>query len=275
MRAPLLPPLLLAAAVASGGCRSVSRRGSEEAASAERGDAAAELSRSPDSAPSAPSADADPPGAQAARERLVRSIERSGEPWGGAGPWDPRVLDAMRKVPRHLFMEASLGRAYADSPQPIGHGQTISQPMIVAIMTQALELRGDEKVLEIGTGSGYQAAVLSLLTRQVRSIEIVEPLGQSARERLERLGYRNVEVRIGDGYKGWPEQAPFDRIILTAAPPKVPQPLFDQLRDGGVLIAPVGETGSMQELVRWRKQRGQLQREDLGAVRFVPMVPGD
>jgi protein-L-isoaspartate(D-aspartate) O-methyltransferase len=275
MRSPLLLRLLLVAAVPAGGCRSVSCRGGEEAAAPARSDAAAQQAHSSDSGPSAPSVEADPPDARAARERLVRSIERSGEPWDRAGPWDPRVLDAMQKVPRHLFVDGSLGRAYADRPQPIGHGQTISQPKIVAIMTQALDLRGDEKVLEIGTGSGYQAAVLSLLTRQVYSIEIVEPLGESARERLGRLGYRNVEVRIGDGYKGWPPRAPFDRILLTAAPPKVPQALFDQLRDGGVLVAPVGESGSVQELVRWRKTQGRLQQENLGAVRFVPMLPGD
>jgi protein-L-isoaspartate(D-aspartate) O-methyltransferase len=184
------------------------------------------------------------------------------------------VLAALRSVPRHLFMPgASLRIAYSDHPQAIGHGQTISQPTIVAIMTDVLDLRGDERVLEIGTGSGYQAAVLSVLAREVYSIEIVAPLGEAARARLADLRYQNVQVRVGDGYKGWPEHAPFDRIILTAAPPEMPRPLVDQLREGGVLVAPVGEQSETQRLVRWTKHRGQLTKEDLGAVRFVPMVP--
>jgi protein-L-isoaspartate(D-aspartate) O-methyltransferase len=214
----------------------------------------------------------DPAAAREARERLVRHIEVFDRPWGKGEPWDPRVLAAMRAVPRHLFMPpVSFATAYRDAPYPIGHGQTISQPTVVALMTHALKLEGGEKVLEIGTGSGYQAAVLSLLARHVYSIEIVEPLGREAETRLERLGYRNVRVRVGDGYQGWPEHAPFDRIIVTAAPPEMPRALVDQLAEGGILVAPVGDTE--QELVRWTKRKGTLEKENLGAVRFVPMVP--
>jgi protein-L-isoaspartate(D-aspartate) O-methyltransferase len=141
-------------------------------------------------------------------------------------------------------------------------------------MTNALELRGTERVLEIGTGSGYQAAVLALLSRRVFTIEIVTPLGEVARERLAKLGYSNVEVRIGDGYAGWPEQAPFDRILITAAPPEIPRALLDQLAEGGILVAPVGEAGEPQDLVRLTKRGGQISKEMLALVRFVPMVPG-
>jgi len=218
--------------------------------------------------------DADPPEARRARARLVRQIQTMGEPWDGGGPWSPAVLEVMGAVPRHLFMpDASLFVAYQDRPEPIGYGQTISQPTVVAIMTDALELSGRERVLEIGTGSGYQAAVLSLLSSEVYSIELVAPLGRASKQRLHRLGYANVHVRVGDGYLGWPEHAPFDRIILTAAPPKMPQPLVTQLRDGGIIVAPVGDRD--QRLVRWTKVGGRLHQEDLGAVRFVPMVHGD
>ena len=207
------------------------------------------------------------------RERLVRQIATLDRPWGGDEDWRPEVLAALRAVPRHLFMPgASMRAAYEDTPYPIGHGQTISQPTIVALMTQALASRGDEKVLEIGTGSGYQAAVLSGLVGELYSVEIVEPLGNAAAKRLEALGYRNVTVRIGDGYRGWPEQAPFDRIILTAAPPEIPEALVKQLREGGIIVAPVGE--EEQWLYRWTKRGGKLREERLGAVRFVPMVRG-
>ena len=217
--------------------------------------------------------DVDPPEAQQARADLVRRIERDGTPWDDSGPWDARVLDAVRRTPRHLFMPGAPVRlAYGDHPNPIGHGQTISQPTVVAIMTDALDLTGAERVLEIGTGSGYQAAVLALLCREVYSIEIVEELGNTAKKRLAELGYRNVHVRVGDGYKGWPESAPFDRILLTAAPPEIPAALLEQLREGGILVAPVGEETAVQRLVRWTKRGGGLAKEDLGAVRFVPMV---
>jgi protein-L-isoaspartate(D-aspartate) O-methyltransferase len=200
------------------------------------------------------------------RAELVRRLAAAGE------VTDEAVLAALRRVPRHLFMpDESLDRAYEDHANPIGHGQTISQPTVVAMMTEALKLSGRERVLEIGTGSGYQAAILSLLAREVDSIEIIEELGRSAAERLRRLGYANVEVRIGDGYRGWPEAAPFDRVILTAAPIEVPQTLFDQLGEDGILVAPLGDEHE-QYLYRWTKRSGRLERETLGAVRFVPMV---
>jgi protein-L-isoaspartate(D-aspartate) O-methyltransferase len=183
------------------------------------------------------------------------------------------VLDAMRKVPRHLFVDASTREAYEDRILRIGLGQTISQPHVVAVMTDALELDGHQHVLEIGTGSGYQAAVLSLLSDHVDSIEIIPTLADAARERLRALGYRNVDVRTGDGYAGWPERAPFDRILLTAAPPTIPRALYDQLAEGGLLVAPVGEARGSQRLVRWRKEASGPVKEDLGAVVFVPMVP--
>jgi protein-L-isoaspartate(D-aspartate) O-methyltransferase len=225
---------------------------------------------------SAPSERADTDESRDLRERLVAKIEAGGLPWEEGPAWDPRVLAALRRVPRHRFVDApSLQTAYADRPLPIGHDQTISQPRIVAIMTQALELTGRERVLEIGTGSGYQAAVLALLAKEVDSIEIVEPLGVVAQNRLRGLGYANVNVRIGDGYRGWPEKAPFDRVLLTAAPPEVPAALVAQLREGGILVAPVGAEGQVQRLVRWRKRPGgELDKEELGLVRFVPMVPG-
>jgi protein-L-isoaspartate(D-aspartate) O-methyltransferase len=178
----------------------------------------------------------------------------------------------MRDVPRHLFVDGSIERAYRDRPLPIGWGQTISQPSIVALMSELLNLGGTERVLEIGTGSGYQAAVLAHLAAHVDSIEIIPALAEAARSRLKTLGFANVDVRIGDGNLGWPERAPFDRILLTAAPPSVPNRLLDQLADGGVLVAPVGPEDG-QRLVRWRKRAGALV-EDLGRVVFVPMVQG-
>jgi protein-L-isoaspartate(D-aspartate) O-methyltransferase len=216
--------------------------------------------------------DGDTAEARALRDRLVDTIEMRERPWGDAS-WDPKVIAAMRRVPRHLFAPSlPLERAYEDAPQPIGHDQTISQPTVVALMTNALRLGGSEKVLEIGTGSGYQAAVLAGLAKDVFSIEIVEPLGIDARDRLARLGYDNVHVRIGDGYRGWPEEAPFDRIVLTASPPEMPRALVDQLAEGGIIVGPVGD--DRQELVRWSKRGGRLEKEILGGVRFVPMVPG-
>jgi len=216
----------------------------------------------------------DPPAAQKLRRQLVRQITTLDKPWGGAEGWESRVVDVMSAVPRHLFVpEVSTVQAYQDTPQLIGHGQTISQPTIVALMSQALSLTTEHRVLEIGTGSGYQAAVLSVLAKHVYSIEIIPELGNSARERLKRLHYLNVTVRVGDGYKGWPEHAPFDRIVLTAAPPEIPRALIDQLVDGGILVAPVGERE--QVLVRWIKRGGAMEKEELGLVRFVPMVRGD
>lgn len=187
------------------------------------------------------------------------------------GVKDPRVLAAMRRVPRHRFVPAALGaHAYADRPLPIGHRQTISQPYIVAYMSEALRVQPQSRVLEIGTGSGYQAAVLAELAKEVYSIEIVAPLGIRARALLEKLGYRNIVTRIGDGYAGWPDKAPFDRIMLTAAPPQIPKPLIDQLAINGILVAPVGR--SWQYLVRWTKTPEGLKKEQLLGVRFVPMT---
>lgn len=190
---------------------------------------------------------------------------------------DPRVLDAMRRVPRHEFVPSSLrARSYDDSPLPIGEGQTISQPFIVGFMTQLLDPQNTETILEVGTGSGYQAAVLSLLAKEVYSIEILPGLGKRAQADLRRLGFSNVEVRIGDGYQGWPDRAPFDAIIVTCAPDHVPAPLVAQLKGGGRLVIPVGPEGpgdaDGQELILIRKTKTGLVREKRLPVRFVPMT---
>jgi protein-L-isoaspartate(D-aspartate) O-methyltransferase len=185
---------------------------------------------------------------------------------------DERVLAAMGKVPREEFVPASVrSEAYADRPLLIGYDQTISQPFIVAFMTEQLRPQPTDRVLEIGTGSGYQTAVLAELVKEVYSIEIVEPLAKSASERLAQLGYRNAHVKIGDGYKGWPEAAPFDAIIVTCAPDKVPEPLTQQLKDGGRMIIPVGG-GLAQQLYLLEKKDGQLAQRAILPVRFVPMV---
>lgn len=189
----------------------------------------------------------------------------------GRGVRDPRVLAALRKVPRHRFvLPTQRESAYDDRPLAIGLGQTISQPYIVAYMSEALRLRPTSRVLEIGTGSGYQAAVLAELAREVYSIEIVPALAHRATALLQQLGYRQVHVRVGDGYLGWPEKAPFDAIILTAAPPRIPAPLLAQLRVGGVLVAPVGR--GLQRLVRITRVAQGYRREELLGVRFVPMT---
>jgi protein-L-isoaspartate(D-aspartate) O-methyltransferase len=202
---------------------------------------------------------------KAAREQMVR------EQIEARGIRDARVLAAMRKVPRHLFVPPEeQGEAYNDYPLGIGHAQTISQPYVVAYMTEALELKPRDRVLEIGTGSGYQAAILAELVAEVYSIEIVEALAKEAETRLRRLGYSNVQVRAGDGYRGWPEAAPFDAIIVTAAPDHIPQPLVDQLREGGRMVLPLGLWD--QELVRLRRSREGILRESLLPVRFVPMT---
>ena len=183
----------------------------------------------------------------------------------------PRVLEAMRRVPRHEFVPASLRRsAYEDSPLPIGHDQTISQPYIVAYMTDALDLEGTERVLEIGTGSGYQAAVLGELAKDVYTIEIVVPLADRARQTLKQLGYKNVHVRTGNGYLGWPEQAPFDRVMVTAAPDDVPPALVEQLKVGGLMAIPVGV--GVQELRILRRTASGLELLRSLPVRFVPMT---
>jgi protein-L-isoaspartate(D-aspartate) O-methyltransferase len=184
---------------------------------------------------------------------------------------DARVLAAMRMVPRHLFVPSEWqSLAYADQPLPIGYDQTISQPYIVAFMTEALELKLEDRVLEIGTGSGYQAAVLAEMVREVYSIEIVKPLAAEAETRLRRLGYTNIHVRSGDGYRGWPEAAPFDAIMVTAAPDHVPPPLVEQLALNGRLIVPVGRF--YQDLIRIRRTSTGLKKETLLPVRFVSMT---
>ncbi len=189
------------------------------------------------------------------------------------GVRDPRVLEAMRRVERHLFVPPAMRpHAHADQPLPIGHEQTISQPYIVALMTELARVGEGARVLEIGTGSGYQAAVLAVVAKEVYTIEIVEPLATEARERLARLGYANVTVRAGDGYRGWPEKAPFDAILVTAAPPEIPKPLLDQLAPGGWLVAPVGERRGAQELVVVERTAKGLVRRSVLPVRFVPMT---
>lgn len=191
----------------------------------------------------------------------------------GRGIKDERVLAAMRAVPRHEFVpEEHRLNAYDDRPLPIGHGQTISQPFIVAFMTEQLKPRPTDKILEIGTGSGYQAAILSGLVKEVFTIEIVEPLARRAETDLRRLDYANVFVKAGDGYQGWPEHAPFDAIIVTCAPDQIPQALVEQLRDGGRMIIPVGPDGGVQELYVLEKHGGAVKRSAVLPVRFVPMI---
>ncbi|MGQ9922233.1 MAG: protein-L-isoaspartate(D-aspartate) O-methyltransferase [Desulfobacca sp.] len=186
---------------------------------------------------------------------------------------DARVLAAMAAVPRHRFVPVELERqAYDDTPLPIGHGATISQPYIVALMTQAALIQPGQRVLEVGTGSGYQAAILAQLTDQVYSIELVPQLAQAAAERLARLGYSQVRVKTGDGYQGWPEHAPFDAILVTAAAPEVPAALKEQLKDGGRLVIPVGPVFGPQYLLRLTKQGATWQEEVITPVAFVPLV---
>jgi protein-L-isoaspartate(D-aspartate) O-methyltransferase len=202
---------------------------------------------------------------KAMREKMVETQIKA------RGVKDPRVLSALLKVERHRFVpEKYLDSAYSDQPLPIGEGQTISQPYIVALMTELLELKGNEKVLEIGTGSGYQAAILAELAKEIYTIEIIEPLASTARERLSELGYQNVKVKAGDGYLGWPEAAPFDAIIVTAAPDHIPKPLIDQLREGGRMVVPVGTY--TQELIKIVKRSGKIETTNVIPVVFVPMT---
>lgn len=183
---------------------------------------------------------------------------------------DKRVIQAMLKVKRHLFVPLPYRElAYTDQPVPIGEGQTISQPYIVALMTELLKLSGKEKVLEIGTGSGYQAAILAELAKEVYTIEISSQLAERARRTLEKLGYTNIKVKCGDGYKGWREYAPFDAIIVTCAPDHIPSPLLEQLKEGGRMVIPVGE--EYQELLLIRKVKGEIIKKSILPVRFVPM----
>jgi protein-L-isoaspartate(D-aspartate) O-methyltransferase len=207
----------------------------------------------------------DETGMQAARDRMVR------DQIAARGLTDERVLAALRRVPRHRFVPAAQrDAAYGDHPLPIGQGQTISQPYIVALMTELADLQPGESVLEIGTGSGYQAAVLAEMGVRVKSIEIIPPLAEEASRLLRDLGYDGVEVRAGDGYRGWPEAAPFDAILVTAAPPEIPQPLVEQLALGGRLVVPVG-THFQELVVKMRTPEGLRDRTVL-PVRFVPMT---
>ena len=199
------------------------------------------------------------------RERMVKTqIE-------ARGVKDKLVLDAMRKVPRHLFVAEGLRDvAYTDGPLPIGEGQTISQPYIVALMTELLDLKGGEKVLEIGTGSGYQAAILAEIAKEVYTIEIICSLAEMAETRLKEMEYKNITVKCADGYQGWKEHAPFDGVIVTAAPDHIPQPLVDQLKIGGRLVIPVGDL--FQELMVVTKTGEGMRKETIIPVRFVPMT---
>jgi len=208
---------------------------------------------------------------QAERDRMVRVIRDA------YGLTDKKVLEAMRSVPRHAFVPAAVaGRAYADSPLPIGYGQTISQPYMVAEMTRRLALDRGDHVLEVGTGSGYQAAVLTHFTPNVYTMEIVEPLAKAARKRLGRLGYDPLKVRHGDGYHGWPEGGPFDAIIVTCAAGQIPPPLVKQLKPGGRMVIPVGGRFSVQRLMLVEKdEAGEVTSRSLMAVRFVPLLRQD
>jgi protein-L-isoaspartate(D-aspartate) O-methyltransferase len=200
------------------------------------------------------------------RHDMVNALVREG--------WlkDERVIAAMRAVPRHLFVpEAYRANAYLDTPLPIGHGQTISAPSIVAIMTELLEPKPEHVIFEVGTGSGYQAAVLAKLVKEVYTIEIVKQLAEEAKKRLSELGYKNVWVKAGDGYQGWPEHAPFDGIIVTCAPTEIPKPLIEQLKEGGRMVIPVGDPG-VQELYLLTKQHGEIVKRAVLPVLFVPMT---
>jgi protein-L-isoaspartate(D-aspartate) O-methyltransferase len=220
--------------------------------------------------------------AKSAREELLDEIAADAKgtaEYTGRAQFSPRTMAALAKVPREKFVreaDGDLEVAYLNLPLPIGYGQTISQPYIVALMTDLLDLEGGERVLEVGTGSGYQAAILSLLAKEIYSIEIVEPLAREAAERLKRLGYLNVEVRCGDGNKGWPEKAPFDAVIVTAAAGQgVPPDLVAQLRPGGRMVIPVGSGRFSQNLLLLTKdEQGRVQQRTILPVAFVPLVAG-
>jgi protein-L-isoaspartate(D-aspartate) O-methyltransferase len=205
---------------------------------------------------------------QSQRERMVeRQIK-------ARGVSDKKVLAAMKKVERHKFVPKGYQyKSYDDSPLPIGEGQTISQPYIVAYMTEILKLDGTEKVLEVGTGSGYQAAILAELAKEVYTIEVIKTLGDRAKKLLEELNYKNLHVKIGDGYQGWKEHSPFDAIIVTCAPTHVPEALKEQLAEGGIMVIPVGQRYA-QELVVLTKKKGKLVEKETIGVRFVPMIDG-
>jgi protein-L-isoaspartate(D-aspartate) O-methyltransferase len=215
----------------------------------------------------------------AERARMVAEIEATyaeTRSLTGLPAMSPRVRAALGKVERHrLVPPEQRALAYRNHPLPIGQGQTISQPYIVALSTDLIAPQPQHLVLEVGTGSGYQAAILAETVGRVFSIEIIESLGKEAAERLRALGYNNIEIRIGDGYKGWPEKAPFDAIVVTAAAPRVPEALLEQLKPGGRLVIPVGEPGGAQDLLLIVKTaQGRLERKSILPVRFVPLVPG-
>ena len=210
----------------------------------------------------------------APRDPFTSQREALADSLGQRGIRDKRVLDAIRSVPRHAFVpQTQHPWAYSDTPLPIGLGQTISQPFVVAVMTELLDVRGHHRVLEIGTGSGYQAAILSGMVKEVFTIELEPELARSGAERLRLLGYSNVIVKQGDGYRGWPEQSPFDRVIVTAAPPEVPQSLIDQLKPGGRLVAPVGRGEQWLQVID-KGHDGKIKRQSVLPVRFVPMRRG-
>jgi len=211
------------------------------------------------------------------RDQMLREIEREVEYTSsmiGRSRLDERVMQAMRDVPRHEFVPSGAqGQAYYNGPLPIGHGQTISQPYIVALMTDLLEPQPSDRILEIGTGSGYQAAVLSQLVEQVYSLEVIAPLSSLAADRFDRLGYTNIKCRVGNGHHGWPEAAPFDGIIVTAAAPMVPPALVEQLKPGGNLVIPVGQPHYHQDLIVIEKDlQGETSMKNILGVAFVPMV---
>jgi protein-L-isoaspartate(D-aspartate) O-methyltransferase len=215
----------------------------------------------------------------AARQRMLAEIESSyasTRAETGLAAMSPRVRAAMGKVERHRLVAPNLAdHAYRNHPLSIGQGQTISQPYIVALSTDLVDPQPRDVVLEVGTGSGYQAAVLAEVVKQVYSIELLPELGNAAREKLAAMGYRNIEVRIGDGYAGWPEKAPFDSIVVTAAAPKIPPALVAQLKPGGRMVIPVGAPGSIQQLMLVTKRAdGTVEEKDVLSVRFVPLVPG-
>ncbi len=219
--------------------------------------------------PACAGSDGDPPPEQLFDDLRNKMVERQIQ---GRGVGNPKVLDAMRKVKRHLFVAPEhRQQAYEDYPLPIGEGQTISQPYIVGLMSETLASGKTGRVLEIGTGSGYQAAVLAEFYAEVFTIEIVESLGTRAEKLLQELGYKNIHVKIGDGYKGWLEHGPFDAVIVTCAPTHIPQPLKDQLAEGGRMVIPVGETYD-QQLVLLKKEKGEIVTKEIIPVRFVPMV---
>lgn len=213
------------------------------------------------------SPEAEPVSYEAQRQSMVKFDIKA------RGIKDQKVLNAMLKIPRHLFVDKSYRKyAYADHPLPIDAGQTISQPYIVALMTEALKLNSNDRVLEIGTGSGYQAAVLGEIAKEVYTLEIKKILAETSAKLLKKLGYKNIHVKFGDGYFGWKDHAPFDAVIITAAANKVPEPLIAQLKEGGRMILPLGKTKYHQTLTIFRKKKGKMLKEEIIPVRFVPMT---